>query len=104
MTILDGVVRLLLVGGLFFQVVAALGLVRFPDVFSRLHVTGVLDTLGMPLVLLAIAIHLGPTLASGKLLLVIALLYLTSPLVGHLLSRAAFQSGMKPWSGGGSDP
>jgi multicomponent Na+:H+ antiporter subunit G len=75
--------------GLFFQFVGALGLLRFPDVYCRLHVVGVTDTLGGPLVLLGAAVLLGPTLPAGKLLLSIGFLYLTSPLVGHLLARAA---------------
>lgn len=87
------IVMVVLAIGLFFQFVAAVGLIRFPDVLSRQHVTGILDTLGVPFVLLAAALHLGPTLAAGKLLLAIAFLYLTSPLVGHLLSRAAIESG-----------
>ena len=86
------VVVLLLVLGLFFMAVAAIGFVRFPDVFSRLHVTGILDTLGAPLVLLAAAVHLGLSLDAAKLLLAIVFLYATSPLVGHLLARAAYRS------------
>lgn len=83
------VVAVILLLGLFFMAIAALGFVRFPDVFSRLHVTGILDTLGAPLVLLAAAVHLGMTLDAVKLVLAIAFLYATSPLVGHLLARAA---------------
>jgi len=82
--------------GLFFMLVAAIGFVRLPDLFSRLHVTGVLDTLGAPLVLLGAAVWIGPSLTAGKLLLAIVFLYLTSPLVGHLLSRAAIESGIRP--------
>lgn len=82
----------LIAAGVFFQFVAAVGLLRFPDVFCRLHVVGVTDTLGGPLVLLGAAVLLGPTLPAAKLLLAIAFLYLTSPLVGHLLARAARES------------
>lgn len=78
--------------GLFFQLVAAVGLLRFPDVYCRLHVVGVTDTLGGPLVLLGAAVWMGPTLPAAKLLLSIGFLYLTSPLVGHLLARAARES------------
>lgn len=86
------VVAVILFLGLFFMGIAALGFVRFPDVFSRLHVTGILDTLGAPLVLLAAAVHLGLTLDAAKLVLAILFLYATSPLVGHLLARAALAS------------
>lgn len=82
--------------GLFFLLVGALGILRFRDLFSRLHVTGVLDTLGVPLVLLGVAIHLGPRLVSAKLLLATVFLAVTSPLVGHLLARAALEAGEQP--------
>jgi multicomponent Na+:H+ antiporter subunit G len=78
--------------GVFFLVVATIGFIRFPDVYSRLHVTGVMDTLGAPLILLAAAIHLGFSLDSAKLILTIIFLYVTSPLVGHLLAKSAFES------------
>jgi len=86
----------LILMGLFFLVVGAVGIVRLPDLFSRLHVTGVLDTLGVPLILIGIAVHLGPRLVSGKLLLATVFLSVTSPLVGHLLARAALEAGHEP--------
>ena len=79
----------LLVAGLAFMLVAAVGFIRLPDVYCRLHVTGILDSLGAPLVLLAAAVWLGPELTAGKLVLGLAFLWTTSPLVGPLLSRAA---------------
>lgn len=87
---------LLIAVGLFFMVIAAVGFVRLPDLFSRFHVTGILDTLGAPLVLLGIAVQLGPSLTSGKILLAVIFLYLTSPLVGHLLARSAIEAGYRP--------
>jgi multicomponent Na+:H+ antiporter subunit G len=86
----------LVVTGVFFLIVGAIGFVRLPDVFCRLHVTGVLDTMGAPLVLLGAAVHLGPQLLSLKLLLAVVFLALTSPLVGHLLARAALEAGAEP--------
>lgn len=90
----------LMVIGLFFMLIASIGFVRFPDVFCRLHVTGVLDTLGAPTMLLGVAVQIGPSLVAGKLLLAIAFLFMTSPLVGHLLSTAALEAGHKPDSAG----
>lgn len=83
----------LLAAGLFFQLVAAVGLIRFPDVYCRLHVVGINDTLGAPLILIGAAVWLGATLPALKILLAVAFLYLTSPLVSHLLSWAAVESG-----------
>jgi multicomponent Na+:H+ antiporter subunit G len=95
-TLQDAVATLLLAAGVFFLVVAAIGFVRLPDVFSRLHVAGVIDTLGAPLVLLGAAVHVGPHLTAGKLVLGIAFMSVTSPLVGHLLARAALEAGHEP--------
>lgn len=86
----------LLLAGLFFIIVAAIGFVRLPDVFCRLHVTGVLDTMGAPLILLGGAVYLGATLVSLKLLMGIVFLAVTSPIVAHLLARAALEAGHEP--------
>jgi len=85
-----------MVAGGFFLVVAAIGFARLPDVFCRLHVTGVIDTLGAPLVLFGTAVFLGPQLVSIKLLIGIAILVVSSPLIGHLLARAALEAGHQP--------
>lgn len=92
MTIQEGVTTLFLAAGVFFLVVAAIGFVRLPDIFCRLHVIGVIDTLGAPLILLGAAVHVGPHLTAGKLVLGIAFMSITSPLVGHLLARAALEA------------
>jgi multicomponent Na+:H+ antiporter subunit G len=96
MTIQSVLTTLLLAAGIFFVAVAAIGFRRLPDVFCRLHVMGVIDTLGAPLILLAAAVHLGPQLAAGKLVLGLAFIAITSPLVGHLLARAALEAGHEP--------
>lgn len=90
-------VAALVVGvGVFFVAIGALGFMRLPDVFCRLHVTGVVDTLGAPMIMLGAAIHLGAQLVSAKLLFAIAFLVVTSPLLGHLLARAALEAGHQP--------
>ncbi len=82
--------------GVFFVAIGAIGFIRLPDVFCRLHVTGVVDTLGAPMIMLGTAIYLGAQLVSLKLLLGIGFLVITSPLLGHLLARAALEAGHKP--------
>lgn len=82
----------LLAAGVLFVFVAAVGFTRLPDVFSRLHVTGILDTLGAPLMLLGLALASMPSLVSAKLSLALIFLLMTSPLIGHLLSRSALES------------
>jgi multicomponent Na+:H+ antiporter subunit G len=86
----------LIVVGVLFLGVGALGFVRLPDVFCRMHVTGVIDTLGAPLVMIGAAVLVGGQLASIKLLLATLFLAATSPLIGHLLARAALEGGHSP--------
>lgn len=96
MTFVSVAATLCIAIGLFFLLVGAVGIIRLPDTFSRLHVTGVIDTLGVPLVLVGVAVHLGPRLVSAKLILATIFLAVTSPLVGHLLARAALEAGEQP--------
>lgn len=83
--------------GLFFLVVAAIGMVRMPDVFSRSHALALTDTLGASLVLLGLALHQGWTLTAGKTVVVLILLLLLNPVISHATLRAAFRAGLKPW-------
>lgn len=85
----------ILATGLFFVAVAAVSFRRLPDVFCRLHVLGIIDTLGVPLILLAAAMHAGPTLAAVKLVLALAFIATTSPIIGHLIARAALEAGQQ---------
>lgn len=96
---IESIAMVLMISGLFFLSIATVGFMRFPDIYCRLHVTGVIDTLGVPLMLLGAAVHVGLELTSVKLLLALVLLYLTSPLVAHLLARSALQAGREPASG-----
>ena len=92
----DLLAGLLVVAGVFFLCIGAIGFVRLPDAFCRMHVTGVIDTVGAPLVMLGAAVHLGAQLVSIKLLLATLFLIATSPLIGHLLARAALEGGYSP--------
>ena len=96
MTPVDVVTAVLLGVGVFFVAIGAIGFIRLPDVYTRLHVTGVVDTLGAPMILLGAAVHLGAQLVSLKLVMAIVLLVMTSPLIGHLLARAALEAGHAP--------
>lgn len=77
-------------GGLFFFVVGTIGILRFPDLFTRAHSAAKCDTLGAVLCLIALMIHSGFGFTSFKLLLVIIFLWITNPTATHLISKAAF--------------
>ena len=80
--------------GSFFCVVGGLGLLRFPDVYTRTHAATITDTLGASLLLIGLALQAGPTLIALKLLLVLAFLLYTSPVGGHALVKAAYAEGV----------
>lgn len=87
----------LILAGLFFLIVAAVGMLRLPDVFTRSHALSLTDSLGAFLVLAGLAIYQGFSLNLLKILVVLALLYLLNPVVSHATIRAALRSGLKPW-------
>ncbi len=87
---------LLIVAGLVFVLAGAIGVLRLPDFYTRLHAAGVTDTLGAELVLLGLAVQAGFTLLAAKLLLVGFFLFLTSPAATHTIAHAAYEAGLKP--------
>ena len=86
-----------IVSGLFFLLVAAIGVIRLPDVFSRSHAVSLTDSLGAFLMLVGIALYEGLSTNTLKILVVLALLYILNPVISHATVRAALRSGLKPW-------
>ncbi len=81
--------------GLFFVFAGSLGLVRFPDVYTRLHAPTKGATLGVFGILVASIIHLAATGSWGvKEILTIVFLFLTAPVSAHMMSRAAYITGV----------
>lgn len=87
---------LLLAGGVF-MLLAAVGIVRMPDLYSRIQAAAKASTLGAGLVVLGLIVHFGELAVSVRALLVIALLFLTAPVAGHMIGRAAYISGVPLW-------
>lgn len=81
--------------GAFFVVSGALGMLRFPDFYSRLHPAGVVDSFGSLLILVGIAALHGFTLFSAKLILLALFLMITSATATHVLAKVAFLRGME---------
>lgn len=90
----------LMLAGLFFTVVACVGVLRLPDFYTRLHAQSKCDTLGAALMLAGAALLEGFTLVGVKTALIVVFIALTSPLAAHALGRAALRSGLKPWTNG----
>jgi len=89
MTILSIVGWVLLALGSFFCFVGALGLIRLPDFYSRVHAAGVLDSLGAILILLGLMTQTQDVLVITKLMLILLFMIVTGPTAVHALARAA---------------
>ena len=86
---------LIIAGGLAV-IIGAIGLLRLPDVYSRIHAAGVVDTAGVALMILGM-ICLSPSwLITVKLLLVGIFLFFTSPISGHAIAQVAHDQGIEP--------
>ena len=90
-----------ILAGAFFTVVGAFGLLRMPDIYTRLHASGVLDPFGVSLILIGLMFQAGFTLVTVKLIFLILLLLFTSPVACHALARAALHHGIRPHLTGG---
>lgn len=85
--------------GVFFTVVAAIGLIRLPDIYSRAHAASKSATLGVMFVLFAALLHVwvDQRIFDARLLLGLFFVLLTAPVGGHLIARAAHAQGVKLW-------
>ena len=82
-----GASALCILGGLCVLCVSVFGVYRFQYVMNRMHAAAMIDTLGIALIMLGLMLASGLTLLTLKLFLVLALLWLTSPVSSHLIAR-----------------
>ena len=87
---------LLIVGSVFF-LTGTLGLLRFPDVYTRLHALTKADNVGLGLLVMGLAIKAQTWAVTGKLLLIWLLVLLAGASVSHLIAKGAMQKGIKLW-------
>lgn len=93
----DVVTILCLVVGSFFFLAGTVGLLRLPDVFTRLHALTKADNLGLGLIVLGAAFQVESWFTLFKLGLIWALVMVASATVAHLIGRTALQQGTRPW-------
>lgn len=82
--------------GSFFCLTGAIGILRFPDFFSRAHAAGITDTMGAGLILIGLMFQAGWSLVLPKLVLILLFSLLASTTACHAMAKAALKSGMKP--------
>lgn len=88
-----------IITGSIFCVIGAIGIIRLPDVYCRMHAAGIIDTVGVGLILLGLAFQAGWTLALAKLAMILIFILFTSPTSCHALCRAAAYAGVHPMHG-----
>ncbi|UII57986.1 monovalent cation/H(+) antiporter subunit G [Cytobacillus spongiae] len=88
-----------LIIGAFLSLVTAFGLLRLPDVYTRNHAASKAATLGVMSILLGTFLYffLEEGHFNSRIILGIAFIFMTSPVAGHLISRAAYNSGIPLW-------
>ena len=93
---IDAISWVCLVAGGLFCIVGALGLVRMPDFYTRMHAASVIETLGAGFILLGLLLQAGFSLVAVKLLFIGVLIFFASPTATHALARAAMVRGLMP--------
>lgn len=91
--------NVLIMVGVGLLILAAVGLLRFPDVFSRMHAGTKAASLGLACVLSGAALRLPDALTVTKLLLAVVFQFVTAPIAAHVIGRAAHRSGVPLWEG-----
>lgn len=95
----DAVPAALILVGAVFMLVAAIGVARLPDVYTRMSATSKAATLGASCVLLAGALRFLETGVSGRAVAAIVFVMLTAPVAAHMIGRAAYTTGVPLWKG-----
>jgi len=100
---MNTVVVLLLITGLFFFAGGAVGIIRFPDFYSRLHPAGKLVTAGLVTAMGGLALYtagdftLGSVITALKIILIVVFVFITSPTATHAIVDAGVRAGLTPW-------
>jgi multicomponent Na+:H+ antiporter subunit G len=103
---MDFIVIVFLIAGLIFFTGGAVGLIRFPDFYSRLHPAGKLDTMGSLFMLFGLSVFnlhhltLESLLTSLKIMLIVVFVFISSPTAIHSIVDAGVRAGMTPWTRG----
>lgn len=83
--------------GSILSIIAAVGVLRMPDVFIRMHAATKVGTVGVSSIVIGVMIHFGTLTVTSRGVLVIAFFLLTAPVAAHMIARAAYRSGVSLW-------
>jgi len=85
--------------GALFCFIAALGVLRMPDILLRMHASTKAGTLGISLLLISAAVHFGTFPVTAKVILIIIFMFIANPIAAHVLARAAYFIDIPLWKG-----
>jgi multicomponent Na+:H+ antiporter subunit G len=94
-SVADAISLVLAAIGAFLVLVAGLGVVRMPDLLTRMHASSKAATLGAALILLAVGVHFGTGAILVRTGLIILFLFVTAPVAAHMIGRAGYRAGVK---------
>jgi multicomponent Na+:H+ antiporter subunit G len=97
MNVIEWISAVLVVAGLGFFLAGTVGLLRFPDVFTRLHALSKADNVGLGFLIAGLALQADSWATVARLGLIWLLVLVASATVSFLVARAALQSGQRPW-------
>lgn len=95
-TVIDVLSWICLLGGACFLLISAIGVIRFPDFYTRLHAVSIGDTIGAGLIIAGLMLQGGLSMVTVKLLLIFYFMVFTGPTATHALAEAALQAKLKP--------
>ncbi len=103
------IITALLIFGLIFFAGGSIGIIRFPDFYSRLHPAGKLDTGGLVITMSAFSLYtlqpltLSAFITSVKIILIVVFVFITSPTAIHSIVDAGIRAGLTPWEKSGDN-
>ncbi len=99
MTIREAATVILMVVGAVLMLLAALGMVRMPDLYSRMQSATKASTLGVGCTMLAVAVDFSDLAITTRVVLIVAFVFLTAPISAQMIGRAAYYVGVPLWEG-----
>jgi multicomponent Na+:H+ antiporter subunit G len=99
----ESISLIMLLLGALFMLLAAIGMVRMPDVLTRMHSSTKSATLGVGLIMLGVALVFGDFAIGVRALAIVIFMFSTTPVSAHMIARAAYLSGVPLWEGTLSD-
>ena len=95
----DALILFAMIGGSLFMLLAAVGVIRMPDLYTRMHAATKVGTVGVIGVMAAVALHFGELGIVTRSLLIMVFFLITAPVAAHMIGRSAYLSKTPLWKG-----